>query len=273
MFNGTKRGVSDGKDRGAFRNATPINCGLFSLQERPSFYKINPLDVGGILAYFCPELEDVNFSSTTIQNLANNNIAEGTIESTAILDAEDDKKEVNFGTVTGRVNFGNRYKPVGGVTVISIMKNIDNTDTLQFIGGSGTTGFEGYYLGKNSTNQYVFRCGVGGAVLNQTTATILNNETIDKFRMYTGTYDSTTIKIYFNDELRRDGGNPLTGNISYVGITNGYWATIQGQTGNAVRYWNGEGRAYLVFNRALEHWEIEGIFNYFLDLKLVDRID
>lgn len=271
MNKGLKKGIRHGIEKGNFSNNSSINKGLYSVNPRNDFYIIKPGNIRNILAFYCPEIEDVNLSSTTINNLVND-LPHGTIESTALLNLFDEKKEVDLGNVTGRVNFGNRYKPTTGVTIMAIMYNTVPTDALQFVGGCGDTGFQGYSLFKSGGNQWTFRANTGVTTINQITATIRNSEILNKWNMFTGTYDGTTSKIYFNDELRTNGGNPLTGNISYTGITANYLGTLFGQTGNAARYWNGKSRAYLIFGRALDEYEITGIYNYFLDLKLVSRI-
>lgn len=229
--------------------------------------EINPLLVSGILAFYCPELAGDALGTSPIINLVNG-LAHGTLQGSATIDTDGTYKQFNVGT-DGRVNFGNRYKPTTGVTIMNVMYNINTGDTIQFTGGAGDTGDEGFSIFKNAANQWAFRANVGNSVNNQITANINNSNILNVWNMFTGTYDGTTSKIYFNDTIKTNGGNPYTGDISYNGISVHYWATLQGQTTNTARYWNGYGRAYLIFGRALEEYEITGIYNYFKNRNLV----
>lgn len=235
-----------------------------------SFWKtseIDPLTINGILCMYCPELAGDALGAATIVNMVDG-FAHGTLQSGGVIDNDGTYKQFNVGA-TGRVSFGNRYKPTTGVTIMNIMYNISVADVIQFTGGAGDTGDEGFLLFKNSAHQWGFRANIGNSVNNQITATIFNGDILNKWNLFTGTYNGTTSKIYFNNTLKTNGGNPYTGNISYNGITTHYWATVQGQTAQTARFWNGYGRAYLIFSRALEEWEITGIYNYFKNRNLV----
>lgn len=259
-------------NKGVFENRNPNNKnGNFKNNWRFNYPPIDPLTIKENVAFYCPHLQDVDLSSTTILNLANRTQS-GTLESTATLTTDSNGiKEVNFG-LTGRVNLSNRYKEARP-TVIAIMKNTNNTPAIQIIGSAGTTGTVGYLLFKNGTNQLAWRANIGGATLNQ--IVYGNRHTFDEntWKMYVGSYDQTTARIYQNNYIATNGGNPLTGAIDYTGITVAYWGMYQGGTGVAARHWQGSGRAYLIFSRALNYDEIIGVYNYFYKLKMVDVID
>lgn len=220
-----------------------------------------PDALSGLLAWYSPEEEGAAVSASTLTNLANG-LSEGTVTSPGVVLVGDQGiKEVDFG-LNGRVAFGNRYKPTGGVTILTIMKNIDlATDLIQFHGGMGITGDEGYVLLMNGGNTIGFRANIGNNSLNQITSNGIY--VLNKWQMIAGTYDGITSRIYRDLQLRTNGGNTYTGNISYNGITTGFWATLQGQTATTGRYWNGSGRVYLIYNRSLSHNEIIGIYNYY----------
>jgi hypothetical protein len=232
----------------------------------PRFTQIPPNQISGLLAWYSPQEEGAVISASTLINLSNN-LVEGTVTSPAVVQLGDDSiKEVSFGS-TGRVSFGDRYKPTTGVTLITIMKNTNLTRATQFHGGMGNTGDNGYFLSKINPNSVSFRAGTGNGFANSTTSA--GQHILNQWQMFTGTYDGTTIKIYRGSELKANGGNPYTGNISYAGISQGYWATVQGQIGDSNRYWIGSGRVYIVYNRALTNDEISGIYYYYKNLGYV----
>lgn len=232
----------------------------------PRFIQIPPNQISGLLAWYSPGEQGAAISASTLTNLANN-LVEGTVTSPAVVQLGDDNiKEVSFGS-TGRVAFGDRYKPTTGVTLITIMKNTDLTRATQFHGGMGNTGDNGYLLTKINPNTVTFRAGVGNGFVNQTSSA--GQYISNQWQMFTGTYDGTTMKIYRGSELKANGGNPYTGDISYAGVSQGYWATVQGQVGDASRYWIGSGRVYIVYNRPLTNDEISGIYYHYKNLGYV----
>lgn len=136
------------------------------------------------------------------------------------------------------------------VTIGTFFKTINNGQSVQFMGGYGDTGVQGYWIGTAGTD---LRFKVGnGTTGNQLTSAIIPNN--DQVYYVVGTYDGITQKIYVDGVLKAT-ATTVTGNMSYTGMTDGF---LLGQTQGftAGRYMTGNIYHTHVYNRALSATEI-----------------
>jgi hypothetical protein len=153
------------------------------------------------------------------------------------------------------------------LTIGAFVKTNNQAQSVQFIGGYGSTGAYGYWLGCfGSGLTWVFSLG-NGTSANQLQS---GNNLVsgDQVSYVVGTYDGYNQRIYVNGMLKNT-GNAITGNLSYSGLTNGF---LMGQVQylDAGRYWTGSIYDMHVYNRPLTSTEISQNYQAMLSKFLAD---
>ena len=173
---------------------------------------------------------------------------------------------VNYtANLTGGVSFDgvNDYVYTGDVASLkpsqvtfSTWVKLDQDKAIQFIGGYGTTGYEGYWLGI-SGNTFKFDIGNHSAPTHQLDSGI--NPVINQWYHVVGTYDGSEMNIYI-DGINKNSAE-VFGDISYVGITNDTFVIGNIDGFNSARFWNGTIDEVLIFNRSLSGEEVTQLYN------------
>ena len=136
-------------------------------------------------------------------------------------------------------------KPTETVTIEAWVKV--NESKIQFIGGTGNTATQGYFIHWEA-GRYTFNLGNGtvrAQAIGPSHPLLVRIHTV-------GTYDGANIRMYTNGVLRDTVG--ITGAIDYTGIYNTYIGQMSSL--HPDRYLNGSIAEVRIYNRALSQQEI-----------------
>lgn len=216
---------------------------------------VSPNVIGdGLVLYLDAANAKSYLGSGTAWNDISGNVNNGTLVNGPTFDNNNNGSVVfdgidDYGTLLNN----NNTLASSNITIDAWVKHSNSSQSISFIGGYGSTGFEGYWLGKISTT-WKFSIGVGGTTGLQFTGDTYQSNTIQNL---VGTYDGTTMSFYTNGVLKAS-SNAVTGSISYVGVTP-YIGQVTGLS--AGRYWTGNIYSYKIYNRALNSAEVNQNFN------------
>jgi hypothetical protein len=145
----------------------------------------------------------------------------------------------------------------GQVTMIGALRRTAD-QTIQFIGGRGNTGFDGYYLGTTGTDSLRSDFGNGAAAINPTGAA--GSWPLNGWIVAASVFDNVNGTLYSNGVLRQQ--LALAGPLTYTQSpsTTFYLGQLTGLI--ASRGLTGDIAECVVFNRGLQLAEIIRITKY-----------
>jgi len=159
-----------------------------------------------------------------------------------------------FNGQNGYVDAGNgiSLNVLNAITVVVWIRTSD-TKAVQFIGGHGNSGVNGWNMFVISGTSVQFRVGNG-------TATVAPSMSYSKgpWTFITATYDGFNVITYVNGVA----GTPLTvlKPIDYTSVTNTWIGQIQGSGGSSGRYFNGSISNMQIYNTSLSTNQIQALY-------------
>jgi len=118
---------------------------------------------------------------------------------------------------------------------------------IQFIGGHGSTGFLGFWLGLTPSQGFIFSVGDGVNAKQLESGIVPEN---DDWNHVVGTFSAGSQKIYVNGMLANEDNVTVSGGLSYSTLSDGF---LLGNTEghNPIRYWVGALDEVSVWDTAL----------------------
>jgi hypothetical protein len=162
----------------------------------------------------------------------------------------------NFNGASSYINAGTGASLAPTVVTISAWVNVAGLQSTQFIGGRGTTGPRGYWLGSSDTH-FTFAVGNGISSLQMP----VGNIAMGTWQYVVGTYDGANQIGYLNGVAVAT-NTIITGPIGYIGSptpTNMYIGQITEFTSG--RWWNGLISNVQIYNTSLSAAEIQGLYS------------
>lgn len=146
------------------------------------------------------------------------------------------------------------------ITIAAFVKTVNDSQSVQYVGGYGNASNQGYWLGCFGDNikSWVFSVGngVSGRQLQTDNNLLVQNNII----YVVGTFNGQYQKIYLNGVLKNNSGI-VSGNLSYsAALTDGFLiGNIQGI--DSTRFFSGNIYNMQIYNRELSNSEILQNYN------------
>lgn len=147
-------------------------------------------------------------------------------------------------------------------TFFTITKGLSESK-VQFVGGRGTTGDYGYWLGTESSNRFTASVGDGGSASARSS---IGSVGVSQPKLFVGKFDGTTNTLYHMGLNSVDTSS--SGAMSYMSATNFNIGNIgtDHTDMSSEQYLNGHLGEVILFNRALSDSEMMDI-HYYLSTK------